>query len=69
MSQPITRRDLMDVSEVAAVFGVAASTVTVAMTAPDVSPRMARVLPPPIGKIGKSWVWARADVERAAAEA
>ena len=61
----IEAHDLMDTVEVAAAFGVSVSGVQVALSVPAVNPALARKLPAPIRKIGKSWVWARADVESA----
>jgi hypothetical protein len=61
----IDAHDLMDTVEVAAAFGVSVSGVQVALSAPAVNPALARKLPAPIRKIGKSWVWRRTDVERA----
>jgi hypothetical protein len=57
--------DLMDTVEVAAAFGVSVSGVQVALSAPAVNPALARKLPAPLRKIGKSWVWRRTDVEQA----
>lgn len=61
----ITGYDLMDGTEVADAFGVTASTMRVAMYNPDTFPSLAAVLPDPLRKIGRSWVWLRADVEAA----
>ena len=61
----IDAHDLMDTVEVAAAFGVTVSGVQVALSRPAVNPALARKLPPPLRKIGKSWVWTRADIETA----
>jgi predicted DNA-binding transcriptional regulator AlpA len=61
----ITGHDLMDTAEVADAFGVTTSSVGVAMSKPHVFPALANRLPPPLRKIGKSWVWVRADIEDA----
>lgn len=63
----ITGHDLMDADEVAEAFGVARSSLHVAMSNPDVYPTLAAVLPQPIRKVGRSFVWLRYDVEKAAA--
>ena len=57
--------DIMDTVEVAAAFGVAVSSVTVALSAPHRNPALARRLPAPLRKVGRSWVWRRSDVESA----
>jgi hypothetical protein len=57
----------MDTVEVAAAFGATVSGVQVALSRPNVNPALARKLPTPLRKIGKSWVWRRADVEMAVA--
>lgn len=59
----IVRGDLMGSTEVAAYFGVEAKSINVAMSKPEASPRIARLLPEPIGQVGRSWVWSRAAVE------
>lgn len=61
----ITAYDLMDSTEVAEHFGVAPSSVLVALSRPEVYPSLAVKLPAPIRRFGKSWVWLRADVEAA----
>lgn len=53
--------DLMDTAEVAAYLGVAMSSVQVALSQPDKLPAVARRLPAPMRKIGRSWVWRRSD--------
>ena len=59
----ITGYDLMDNAEVAEYLGVKQSSVLVALSQPEVYPTLAARLPAPIRKIGKSWVWLRADIE------
>lgn len=61
----ITGHDLMDSTEVAAAFGVTMSSLQTAMSNPDIYPSLAARLPTPIRKIGRSWVWRRADIEAA----
>ena len=65
--KPITAHDLMDATEVAEAFGVERSSIQVAMSAagPRVTPSLTRRLPAPLRKVGKAWVWSRADVEAA----
>lgn len=63
----ITGDDLMDTTEVADAFGVAVSSLLVAISNPTVFPTLAARLPEPLRKIGKSWVWLRVDVEKAVA--
>ena len=63
----IQPRDLMDTAEVADAFGVAMSTINVAMNS-NGFPGLTARLPPPLRKIGRGWVWARADVEAALAK-
>ena len=63
----ITGNDLMDTAEVSEAFGVTMSSLQVALSNPEVFPALANHLPPPIRKIGRSWVWLRYDVERAVA--
>lgn len=63
----ITAHDLMDSVEVAAAYNVTQSSLQVAMSAPDSYPSLANRLPAPIRKIGRSWVWRRADIEAALA--
>lgn len=65
----IHAHDLMDVDEVAAAFGVATSSLRVALSNPDTFPALASRLPPPLRRVGRSWVWERAAVERAVAKA
>jgi hypothetical protein len=60
--------DLMDTAEVAAYLGVAMSSIRVALTTPRLHPNLARILPPPLRKVGGTWVWRRVDVEAAAAQ-
>jgi hypothetical protein len=55
----------MDTSEVAAYFGVAMSSIQLALSQPDKFPSLAARLPAPMRKIGRSWVWRRVDIERA----
>lgn len=55
--------DIMDTAEVAAHFGVSMSSINVAMSKPDLNPRLARALPQPLRRVGKSWVWRRSDIE------
>lgn len=55
--------DIMDTAEVADHLGVSVSSITVALSSPETSPRVARLLPPPLRKVGRSWVWRRADIE------
>jgi hypothetical protein len=61
----ITGHDLMDVGEVALAFGVTESSVQVALSSPDTYPSLANRLPAPLRRIGRSWVWLRADIEAA----
>jgi hypothetical protein len=61
----ITAHDLMDSAEVAEAFGVAMSSLSVAVSSPDVYPSLANRLPPPLRKVGRGWVWLRADIEKA----
>lgn len=61
----ITGHDLMDSYEVAEAFGVTMSSLAVAMSSPEVYPTLAARLPAPLRKIGRSWVWLRADIENA----
>lgn len=61
----VSAYDLMDADEVAAAFGVTESSLRVALSKPDAFPTLANRLPAPLRRIGRSWVWARADVERA----
>ena len=63
----ITAHDLMDADEVAEAFGVTRSSLHVALSNPDVFPSLAARLPAPIRKVGRSFVWLRADVEAAVA--
>jgi len=65
----ITAHDIMDADEVAEAFGVKASSLYVAMSNPDTFPSLAARLPDPLRRVGRSWVWARADVEAAVKEA
>jgi hypothetical protein len=58
--------DLMDTAEVAAHLGVAMSSIRVALTKPRLHPNLAAILPPPLRKVGGTWVWRRVDVEDAA---
>jgi predicted DNA-binding transcriptional regulator AlpA len=62
----VTGHDLMDVDEVADAFGVTRSSLHVALST-DQFPSLTRRLPAPLRRIGRSWVWARADVEAALA--
>lgn len=57
--------DLMDVHEVAEAFGVTTSSVRVAQSQPDKYPALANRMPAPVRRIGRSYVWSRADVEAA----
>lgn len=59
----IEAHDLMDAAEVCEYFGCARSSLRVAMSAPDKNPRLARLVPPPLRKVGGQWVWRRSDVE------
>jgi predicted DNA-binding transcriptional regulator AlpA len=61
----ITSHDIMDVDEVAEAFGVKPSSLYVAMSNPDTFPSLAAKLPAPLRRVGRSWVWARRDVEAA----
>ncbi len=61
----IQPHDLMDAQEVAAAFDVTVSSLSVAMSKPDVYSGLADRLPAPIRKIGNAWVWRGADVEAA----
>lgn len=63
----ITGHDLMELDEVAEAFGVASSSVRVALSQPDVFPALANRLPAPLRKVGRSFVWLRYDVEKAVA--
>jgi predicted DNA-binding transcriptional regulator AlpA len=65
----ITATDIMDADEVAEAFGVKASSLYVAMSTPDAFPSLAAKLPAPLRRVGRSWVWARTDVEAAVKEA
>lgn len=58
---------LLDSTEVAELLEVSQKSINVAMSSPEVSPRVARILPAPLRKIGRSWVWRRSDVEAAIA--
>jgi len=64
----LTPNDIMDADEVAAAFGVKASSLYVAMSNPETFPSLAARLPAPLRRVGRSWVWARADVEAAVKE-
>ena len=59
----------MDGTEVAEAFGVSLSSIQVALSAPTAFPSLAAKLPPPIRKIGRSWVWLRTDIEASLAAA
>ena len=63
----INAHDLMDSAEVAEAFEVTRSSLSVAMSNPDVFPGLAKRLPAPIRKISGSHVWRRSDVEKAVA--
>ncbi len=63
--QQIRGDHLLDSAEVAEILGVSQSSINVAMSSPETSPKVARMLPAPIRKIGRSWVWRRSDVEAA----
>jgi hypothetical protein len=67
MKTTITGHDLMDAVEVAEAFGVTKSSLTVAISRPDVFPALANRLPPPLRKVGHSYVWLRRDIEAALA--
>lgn len=64
----ITAHDLMDTNEVAAAFGVKPASLSVALSNPEIYESLARRLPPPLRKIGRAYVWSRADVEAALAQ-
>ena len=64
----ITAHDIMDVDEVAKAFGVKPSSLYVAMSNPATFPSLAARLPDPLRRVGRSWVWARTDVEAAVKE-
>jgi predicted DNA-binding transcriptional regulator AlpA len=55
----------MDSAEVAAAFGVTPSSLSVAMSNPGIYPSLANRLPDPLRRIGRAWVWRRADIEAA----
>lgn len=61
----ITADDLMDADEVAEAFGVAKSSLQVAMSKGNTYPALRGRLPAPIRKCGGAWVWLRYDVEKA----
>lgn len=61
----IEAHDLLDSSEVADLLGTSQASITVAMSNPEISPRVARILPVPLRKVGGSWVWRRSEVEAA----
>jgi hypothetical protein len=65
--QPITAADLMDAAEVCEHFGCAPSSLRVAMSQPEKNPRLGRLVPKPLRKVGGQWVWRRTDVEGAGA--
>jgi len=64
----VTATDIMDADEVAAAFGVKASSLYVAMSNPATFPSLAARLPSPLRRVGRSWVWARTDIEAALKE-
>lgn len=68
MTKNITAYDLMDSGEVCEAFGIARSTLSVAMSRPHVVPTISDILPPPLRKIGPTWVWLRTDIEAALKE-
>ena len=59
----LTPADILDVGEVAELLGVSASSVRVALSAPENHPGLAARLPDPLRRVGNAWVWARADLE------
>lgn len=63
----ITGHDLMDVDEVAKAFGVTRSSLHVALSNPEQYQSLAKRLPDPLRRVGRSWVWARVDIEAALA--
>lgn len=63
----ITAHDLMDIEEVAEAFGVKRSSLHVAMSRPDQYQSLANRLPPPLRRVGRTYIWLRSDIEAAVA--